>query len=398
MSNIKFVLGESDINNNSSFLAGKEAALSVKNKLKNEIPIFSLVYSTPDHDRVQLYEGINSILGNVPSIIIPVDSLITRSVIKKNHFVIIFLIIDKRINIIMEYAEGAIEKSKQIGSYLAEKIFSKISSLKNKHDHSMILLFVDNRLYGDKSTKGFASIFGSFCPVVGCAIHCMDYGDIYINGKSRPNIIAGILINSPTPVSVGVSHGWQSRKIVAVATKTRDSCLIEINGKPAFNEYYRIWKDIYPDIKNKIFSEKQIDFNKFALCHPIGLAQAKDEYLIRDPYLLNEDGSINCGGDINENSILHFMSSNEELLLKGVKSALKKAQDAIGPLQSIILFFDCISRSTLPNYDFNKEIQLIIDSIDEQIPIIGILCRGEIATPTTGMIQFHNKTIAISII
>ena len=394
---MKISIGTSHLQNRQSYHAGQEAAEKAIQAL-GKSPNFLFIFDTPDHDHFQMLEGIKSIAGTVTSAGFPAGGVIEYSSIYTSKTVAVMAFYFENARIFVEYNTGAAGASKETAEYLSKKILSRLMRDDSDGYFPILFLFGDNRINNGKIIHNLSDTLSPLCPIIGAGVNGLEFCGPYADYQIRDYSAVSVLFQSKSKAGVGVAHGWYPHGKSVVATRTDDNRIYELNGRLAFDVYKEMWSDIFPDIKNKSFNEIQHIFYNFAVHHPIGLAQLMGEYLIRDPYEVKEDGSILCGGDVPENSVLHFMSGDNNSLIIGTKNATRNALQSVAKKDLIgSLYFDCITRHSLPGYNFQREIFSIRQGLGSDIPIIGVLTHGEIATPETGPVLLHNKAIAISV-
>lgn len=389
--------GVSNLDSSLSYQAGQEAAEKALKTFGGKAD-FLFIFDTPEHDHDQVLRGIKSITGNTPSAGCPAGGIIVSNKVYTKSAVAIMAFHFLSTSIYVEYESGTSTKSSELAENLSTKLLSHFTQDERKDYYPVLFLFNDNRLNNGIITSTLSNTVSPLCPVIGAGVQGFDYCGPYLNYEIKNYSVVSILFQSKLKTGIGVAHGWYPYGKSVIATRSEYNRIFELNGRPAFEVYMEIWSDIFPDIKDKSFDEIKQIFYDFAVHHPVGLAQLMGEYLIRDPYEVKEDNSICCGGEVPENSVLHFMTGNPDSLIIGTKNATRNALDSINMAEPRgSLYFDCITRYTLPDYNFQGEVNSIKKTLGSNIPIIGILSHGEIATPETGPVLFHNKTLAISV-
>lgn len=93
---------------------------------------------------------------------------------------------------------------------------------------------------------------------------------------------------------VAVRHGWQPTEHAFVATKTDGRRIIEIDWKPAFEEYSAVLREIGIEIS-------RANFFDVAKAYPFGIAKVRGEDVVRDPLKI-EGNDIICAGRVPNNA------------------------------------------------------------------------------------------------
>lgn len=387
-----------------SYEAGKEAVRTAMEKL-GEKPDLLFIMTTLEMKHQDVLNGIKYAAPDIPNVGCPADAIILREGLIDKTCVAVMamktrgctLFIDHEVDITSHKKNSPGGLPEDSCKELAQRILDQIiNDEENEKANYSLLLLSDNRLNSDIITFNLSNTLGPLCPIIGTAVNGWEMCGPFVNGKIMNRTTISVLIKSEEPNGIGVSHGWKNYGPTSAATKVDGSRIYELNGQPAFDEYRMLWGDKYPDVKGKTIEQMKQSFYPFATYHPLGIAQSRGEYLVRDPYQLNDDGSFYCGGTIPENSVVHIMTGNKEDLLNSSQAAARRALEKLNTKPGGILFFDCITRLSLPDFDISEEMRVIIDIIDDDVPILGMLSRGEIATPESGVALFHNKALAIT--
>jgi len=196
---------------------------------------------------------------------------------------------------------------------------------------------------------------------------------------------AAVLATLPLGCSLGVRHGWQDVDGPFRVNEADGTRLSMLADGSAFDVYRRVVEaDSGTQLTRANFFEK-------AKSYPFGLSRLHEEKIVRDPFKVDDDGSITCFGDVPEGEFLHVLSGNPDSL---VDAARKATGDAIatggeGPLT----VFDCISRVLYLEDRFDEELAAIGGPAD---PTLGALTIGEVANGDGGHLEFYNKTTVVA--
>ena len=246
---------------------------------------------------------------------------------------------------------------------------------------------------GADIVRGVLDVFGEdFCLAGGAA------GDDFLFQKTFEYIDDQVVSGSAVGVGlygnfsfgIGVRHGWMSIGTSRTATKSKSNILYELDGKPAIEMY----EDQFGKDK-KVISQKE-PLARLAITYPLGIAiPGKDEYLIRDPITVDEQGAITCAAEIPEGSQVYIMIGSREEAIEAAEDASRKAIEQVkGKEIKAIFLFNCIARKKLLMAKKQEEIDRIRAVFGPQIPLIGFYTYGEQA-PLGGAIatcSFHNET------
>ncbi len=198
-------------------------------------------------------------------------------------------------------------------------------------------------------------------------------------------ILASFSISS----SVGVRHGWKQLSGPYYVTSSDLNTILTLDDEPAFEVYRRVVeKDIGAGLSCESFFE-------IAKSYPFGMQRIDAEMVVRDPIIVNDDGSITCVGDVPEGTYLHILKGEDDSLIMATRQACEDAmKDFDVPLKKI-LFIDCVSRFLFMGDTFTDELDAVCES---GIPVIGVLTLGEIANNGNGYLEFYNKTSVVAIL
>lgn len=377
-----------------SFEAGVKIIEDFINDFQSPVSFIYLLV-TPDHDTSKVLEGIYSLIpSGIPLFGTKADGIALSDGLHQSSYVAIMCFYSSNIKFYMKSEQ--LSKTNDLETCVEDftvEIANQILDCKAKRENTLLLLFNDNRVNNDVVSKKVFEVLNPLCKILGGVVHGYEFDGPIVNNQIIDESILGCLIILDKKCAVGVSHGWFSTGKYVVANKVEDNRIIEMNGRNAFEVYKEIWKNLKTDIGDIAFKD---DFYKFSVYHPLALTQVEGEYLIRDPYDVNDNGEILCGGYIPGNSILHFMEGTQESLLTAPETAisrLNKNNDS-----SICLFFDCFTRIYLPGFDINNEIESISNKIGIKCEIFGMMCRGEFATTPLSSNLFHNKSLGVTVL
>ncbi|NDY74631.1 hypothetical protein DO021_22405 [Desulfobacter hydrogenophilus] len=253
----------------------------------------------------------------------------------------------------------------------------------------------------DGQSKGIDNVITCIYDCLGPAISVLGGGAGYLDFSHRPCLItaqgcyenACFIISLPVPLALGVRHGWESIAGPFLVTSAKDNLIQSINYEPAFPFYEGIIRE---------YCSEPIDFTNFleiTKCYPLGMVQLDNEYLVRDP-IQRHGTAIECAGSVPQNTLIYILNSQPDIL---IQSAAKAAKELRTQLSSVYekqegyytFTIDCISRQLFLGDQYCKELAGIKKELPNQLPPIGALTLGEIASSSQGVIRFLNKTTVI---
>lgn len=209
------------------------------------------------------------------------------------------------------------------------------------------------------------------------------------DGFFKDSAVIVFLSNS---ISQSTRHGWKTIAGPYLATKTKANLLEQINWEPA----YKVYKEILEQEEEIVLTED--NYYEYAKHYPFGILRSGEENLIRDPISLEANQAIRFGAEIPSNSVLYLMKSEiKDMLLAGqevCKGVLDKCKNP-----SYLFVADCISRSWILNEEFQEELNSIsMNASDKNLAVFGVLSMGEISSANGALLDYHHKTIVISIL
>ncbi len=181
----------------------------------------------------------------------------------------------------------------------------------------------------------------------------------------------------------GLAHGWSPCSEAVLASETRGKTVVSLNYQNAYNAYRSLaqaagyWNPEQP-------------FNAFAAFHPLGIPAGQDNYLIRDPLSVDEQGHIHCVADVPTGALVHVMRGTRDSLLEAARDSVNQANTKAG--LSGVVAFHCVSRRLIWEADFDQEIQTLKDTLGTA-PLLGCLSFGEVGAQARGIPRLHNKSI-----
>ena len=200
---------------------------------------------------------------------------------------------------------------------------------------------------------------------------------------------AAIIITSTSSIGIGVKHGWKPLIGPFIATECNGNVLEKINFKDAFSVY----KESVEKESNLCF--ENTPFFKISQRYPLGVVRYNKDFIVREPVSTNGN-HLTLVGKIDCNSVLSILKGEEENLLQAAKEAaeISYADKEDQTVHSIFLV-DCISRHSLLDKSFKKELKAISTVYPEKTVFWGVISLGEIANDNQEGIAFYNNTCVV---
>jgi len=308
--------------------------------------------------------------------------------------VTVMLLQSDDIEFVTGLGKGLGENALAAGRQLAQEWLSRPSSKPMR----AAMIFPDGlRGNGADVVRGLQAGIGLELPIVGGAA-----GDDflfkttyqYYNDQVLTDSVPGVLFRGTMKIGVGVLHGWKPLGIPRTVTKAKGNILYEIDGHPAVTLYEEYFGKSAEDLKKEPLAQ-------MAITYPLGVYMPdQEEYLIRDPITVNEDGSIVCAAEIREGSQVRLMMGSTSSALGAARKAAQHALEGLQgspPLGAVI--FNCIARDKMLGNRAPEEISIIRDTVGKNVEMAGFYTYGEQA-PVDGKgsafnCHFHNETVVI---
>ena len=171
--------------------------------------------------------------------------------------------------------------------------------------------------------------------------------------------------------------GWKPLGRELKVTKAKGSVLYELDGKPAYDTYYK-----YLHIKNdENFFQNTLEFPFFY--NHNGLE------ILRAPSYCNEDGSLVMTADIEENVVTRMAYGDPWTILQTIKEGGAEIQ-AFSP--EIITVFSCAARRTFWG---DQEVSKETMPFQSMVPTSGFYTSSEFLRTGTDVNQ-HNVTLVVA--
>lgn len=355
-------------------------------------PKLIIVFSSVKYDQKEVLAGIRQISGKTPLVGCSDSGEIVIDGSKKNGVAVMVIESD---NIDFVTASGGMIKNnaEQAGKELVKKIKDK--TLNNLS----CLMILSDVLTGNGAAivRGIQQELSEKVLLFGGAA-----GDdfafketfSYLDDKVLPSSIVGVGFMGDFSIGVGVRHGWEPIGLPMKITKSEGSILKEVDNKPAIK--------IYEDYFGKKFEEiKKEPLARMAITYPLGMSiEASDEFLVRDPVIVDDKGYIVCAAEVPEGKEVSLMIGSKEEAIIAAKKAAETAKEQLkGKNPAAILVFDCIARNKLFGRYADNEIEAIKSVFGKDVPLIGFYTYGEIAPfVASGKYRksyFHNETVVV---
>ncbi|MBR0367600.1 MAG: diguanylate cyclase [Clostridia bacterium] len=214
---------------------------------------------------------------------------------------------------------------------------------------------------------------GAFCEDLDRSDACVFSGD---GGYQEKSVVFVLLGGEDLHIDTGYVTGWKPLGLYLDVTATRGEMLLELNGRPAYETYYK-----YLHIKNdENFFYNTLEFPFLYRLNGIDIMRA--------PTASNPDGSLTMTADIDQGVKARIAYGDPWTILDSVwqegNRLLKFAPECI-------LVFSCAARRTFWG---NAEVGKETEPYQIVAPTSGFYTSGEFLR-TNGFVNQHNVTQVI---
>lgn len=383
-----------------SFAAGVSACHDALAGLKGKKADVLIVLASSKYNQEELLKGVKSISGD--TLIVgssTAGEIVTEGPLSLNS-VVVMALTSENIKFFAAVGKPVSEGPHEAGKSVAEEV------KKMAGDALKAFIMLPDVLNGNGAeiVRGVLSALGEHFPVVGGAS-----GDDfqfkktyqYLNGEVHTNSVVGLGLTGDFKMGIGVKHGWIPIGAQMKVTKSEGNVLHEVDGKPAI----KVYEEYFGQEEAAVLKTETLA--KLAITYPLGLQVAgSEEWLIRDPLMVDQNGSITCAAEIPQGSEIKLMIGSIEEAVKVAKQAASNALEQLeGATPKAIIIFNCIARNKLFGQRSGEEISAIREVIGRDVPLIGFYTYGEQA-PLNGEVKninscnsaFHNETVVITVL
>ena len=324
----------------------------------------------------EVLKGVRLVSGNVPLIGCSSASEFTEERVTKNSVVCAFISTGAH----KFYTTVAERLSADPRKALTDAALA-VPSEDPEFPHRSAIMLVDALAgIGEDVCRAAVSAFGPDIRLAGgAAADNLTFNNccVFRDDKAYSDSLSLCMIDSKTPVGIGVQHGHLAISPPLTLTKAVGNVVFEIDNLPA----WEVWKEY---TRHKAYF-KNIDVDRletkseigaFLLQYEAGLL-AGENYKIRAPLAVNSDASINFACVMEQGSVIRIMESpSKDWQIESAKAAaLAAVESAKGVRLAGAIVFDCICRNLILENEFRTAITEIKKVIGN-IPLIGLRPLG----------------------
>lgn len=255
---------------------------------------------------------------------------------------------------------------------------------------------------GTALVRGALSVLGAQFPLVGgAAADDMQFKDTrqYFNDEVLKDAVVGYAVYGDVKFAVGADHGWQPIGNTRNITKAERTKLIELDGRPAFEMYQDYFGERASDFKSAL--------SLAAVSYPLGMRSGgQEQYMIRVPLAVNDDGSLVCGAELIEGAEISLMIGTTSSAQWAAESTAKRLSDATVNVSPRLVFIsNCVARKVLYGERLAEEIHSIQQLVGKEATVFGFYSYGQVG-PLQETVKdvntcdpgFYEQSISVSIL
>lgn len=384
--------------------AGQEACMLAMQRMSGTIgsspadkPDFLLVFASASFDQQHVIQGVRSASGGAPLIGCTDAGEITAEGPTQKS-VAVMAIQSDRITFTHGLSGGIKENARAAGAAIAKDIAAR-----SQNPLRTLILFPDVLAgNGADIVRGALDALGEHFPLVGGAAgddFLFERTSQYRDDEVATGAVAGVGLSGSFTMGIGVRHGWMPIGIPMRVTKSHGAVVEELDHRPAISIYQDYFGEKAADLKKEPLA-------RMAITYPLGIKVPElDEYLIRDPITVDDQGAITCAAEIPEGSEIRLMIGSKERAVEAAEDAARKLMrefERDGTAPKFLLMFNCIAREKLFAQKAKDEIAAVMNIIGNNVPLLGFYTYGEVA-PIAGesrdtaniRTRFYNETIVL---
>ena len=377
-----------------SYLVGKEAAKSAFSQLGRKSPSILNVFISPIFGQFEVIKGIRSVMADAPLIGCSTAGSITSLGCFQSSVTVCAITSD---SITFSYGLGG--KLNKNARLAGREAVRQSTDQNNALRQAYIMFYDCLNGNGTDVLRGAQEILGTSFPITGgSASDELGFQKTYqyLNNNIYTNSVVGLLISGAVKTGIGKAHGWGPIGKPHKITKASSNIIKAIDGRRAVR--------LYEEYLGKDTDELKIEgIGKLGSSYPLGMhVEEKEEYIIRMPLKIEEDGSLMLSAEIPERENINLMIGDKNSALAATREACLEALESI-PKSKIkfAMVFSDVARLHLLRKDSQKESEIIKKILGEDVPFFGCYTYSEYGPfyikGYEGQSYLHNQAISIAI-
>lgn len=375
-------------------LAAKEAVSEARANIHNAKVDLAIVFSSIDLSCPPLLKAISNYLAGIRILGCSGAAILSNQGIFKHGVIIMLLGLPPGAYFNTAYVKNIRERSGvEAGEELGEGLLHGFQGIRR----DLSVIFSDGLIEsGSDLITGLQERVGVSFPLAGASASdnlAFKKTYVYFDQELLNNAACGILWGGKLNFGLGTKHGWKPLGKPRKVTRSSGNIINEIDNAPAIR--------IYEDYLAQDASELKEELKRISILYPIGIhLPGEDEFLLRNVFSVEDDGSIVLQGNVPQNSQIRLMIGTKETCLTATHQASEEVKKGLfGRPCDFVLVFDSISRYILLGRQAVKELEILKESLGKDTPIMGLYTYGEQAPLRSinylGRTYFQNQTITI---
>ncbi len=421
-------IGLGSSNKDDGYEAAKDAAQQAI-KDKAEKPTMTIVYADSKYDAEKIAKGINEVIGT-NWIGTSTDTQFTNL---RGYYVgelTVLCIFSQHLHFGVGYVENYKKKPVQNGETAIKMAMEKVNrdqymdpyvqfrrAQTKKYDDIVktlpyfALLFIN----GIESIKGqnvpgreteflegVFNITGPNIPIIGgsASSNLNDFLQKnvtnifhFAEGKVLRHGAVVLFVVSNLYFAHNLSHGYIKTREVGVLTRLADDghTIVEINGKPALEEYSRLVGIDVDDMVKDPF--------KYTFSRPLGIIDPNGNTYIKEAMPNKDKKTMHSVMKLAENSAVTIMDFDKNKTINSIRDGVAEADSFVkgGKPPALAFVFDCCGRKALLGEDVSVEVDSVTKKY-KNTPLIGFHTFGEIGGKRNIACQTVNQSVSALLI
>ncbi|MEW6101910.1 MAG: FIST N-terminal domain-containing protein [Candidatus Omnitrophota bacterium] len=380
--------------------AAKEAAKQAKKNCSGKVD-FAFVFSSVDFAKSNVLKTISDSLEGLPLLGSSSQAIISSLGVFDHGIIIMLVGLPQGAYFNIACVKNIKQKTpRAAGEELGEKLLYAFKQLPRE----LAIVLSDGHIDDVSSLVfGLQEKLGLSFPLAGgCASDALNLSRTYIyyNDELLTDASVALLLGGKLNYSMSSKHGWKPLGKPRMVTLSKGNIVAEIDGEPAIRLYQQYLASETAELK--------ADLKRISMLYPLGIyVPEEEEYLIRNVISIEEKGILHFHGDVPQGSTVRLMIGTKESCFEASRQTAQELKDNLfrssqtgqGERKKFILVFNSISRYVLLKRDADRDVRIIKETLEQDIPLIGLYTYGEHASLHSinylGKAYFHNQTITV---
>lgn len=212
----------------------------------------------------------------------------------------------------------------------------------------------------------------------------------WVVGNSLPkqhHIVAVGFYGEDIEVRSGSNGGWSIFGPERRITRSQDTVLFELDGKPALQLY------------KEYLGERATELPASAMLFPLAIRREDNapERIVRTILSIEEESqSMRFAGDIPEGKLAQLMYTSPDRLIDGAAQAAERSHTPHDATDGVCVAISCVGRRMALGERTEEELEAVLETLPLRTTQIGFYSYGEIAPDQGGFCDLHNQTMTLT--